>query len=87
MAADGLIYQQFADHTKDYLVSSSWLLERDEHGRLENEIVYAVIGVDFGGTKSAHSFTLTGFTKGYKQVVVLDEASLQEADQPKTAAG
>ena len=32
-----------------------------------------MIGVDFGGTKSAHSFTLTGFTKGYKQVVVLDE--------------
>ncbi len=37
------------------------------------DIQYAVIGVDFGGTKSAHSFTLTGLTKGYRQVVVLDE--------------
>lgn len=64
-SADGLIYQQFADHVKDYLVSADWLKE--------NEIAYATIGVDFGGTKSAHSFTLTGFTKGYKQVVVLDE--------------
>lgn len=73
VAADGLIYQQFADNVKKYLVSSSWLLERDERGQLKNEIAYAVIGVDFGGTKSAHSFTLTGFTKGYKQVVVLDE--------------
>lgn len=88
VAADGLIYQQFADNVKDYLVTSSWLLERDERKQLKNEIMYAVIGVDFGGTKSAHSFTLTGFTKGYKQVVVLDEwyckkrinpAQLQEA--------
>lgn len=33
VAADGLIYQQFADHVEDYLVSSDWLLE--------NKIVYA----------------------------------------------
>lgn len=73
VAADGLIYQQFADNVKKYLISSSWLSERDERNRLKNEITYATIGVDFGGTKSAHSFTLTGFTKGYKQVVVLGE--------------
>lgn len=65
VAADGLIYQQFSDNVKDYLITDKWLLD--------NEIAYAVIGVDFGGTKSAHSFTLTGFTKGYKQVIVLDE--------------
>lgn len=75
VAADGLIYQQFADHVEDYLVSSDWLLE--------NKIVYAVIGVDFGGTKSAHSFTLTGFTKGFKQVVVLDEYYRKERINPK----
>ncbi len=88
VAADGLIYQQFADNVKDYLVTDTWLQECDERKQLKNEIMYAVIGVDFGGTKSAHSFTLTGFTKGYKQVVVLDEwyckkrinpAQLQEA--------
>lgn len=65
VAADGLIYQQFADHVEDYLVTEKWLEE--------NEMMYAVIGVDFGGTKSAHSFTLTGFTRDYRQVVVLDE--------------
>ena len=65
VAADGLCYQQFADNVEDYKVTSKWLLD--------NEIMYAVIGVDFGGTKSAHSFTLTGFTRGFKQVVVLDE--------------
>lgn len=83
VAADGLIYQQFADNPKDYIVTSSWLKETDERDRLKNEIMYAVIGVDFGGTKSAHSFTLTGFTKGYKQVVVLDEYYCKKRINPK----
>ena len=73
--ADGLIYQQFADHVKDYLVTDKWLEE--------NEVIYATIGVDFGGTKSAHSFTLTGFTRGYKQVVVLDEYYCKKRINPK----
>ena len=47
VAADGLIYQQFADNVKQYLIDENWLKE--------NEIIYATIGVDFGGTKSAHS--------------------------------
>ena len=75
VAADGLIYQQFADNVNDYVITDKWLQE--------NEIVYAVIGVDFGGTKSAHSFTLTGFTKGYKQVVVLDEYYCKKRINPK----
>ena len=76
VAADGLIYQQFADHVNDYLITDKWLREE------ENQIIYAVIGVDFGGTKSAHSFTLTGFTNGYKQVVVLDEYYRKERIPP-----
>ena len=75
VAADGLIYQQFADYTEQYLIDQKWL---EEH-----EILYAVIGVDFGGTKSAHSFTLTGFTRGYQQVVVLDEYYCKKRINPK----
>ena len=75
VSADGLIYQQFADNIKDYLITDKWLHD--------HEIVYAVIGVDFGGTKSAHSFTLTGFTRGYKQVVVLDEYYCKKRINPK----
>lgn len=75
VAADGLIYQQFADNVNEYLITEKWL---EEH-----EIVYAVIGVDFGGTKSAHSFTLTGFTRGYRQVVVLDEYYCRKRLNPK----
>lgn len=75
VAADGLIYQQFADNVNKYLIDENWLKE--------NEIIYATIGVDFGGTKSAHSFTLTGFTRGYKQVVVLDEYYCKKRINPK----
>lgn len=75
VAADGLIYQQFADNVKQYLVDPKWMEE--------NEIIYATIGVDFGGTKSAHSFTLTGFTRGYKQVIVLDEYYCKKRINPK----
>lgn len=84
VAAEGLIYQQFADNVAAYTVSSSWLIERDERNQLKNEIMYAVIGVDFGGTKSAHSFTLTGYTRGYKQVVVLDEYYCKKRIDPAT---
>lgn len=83
VAADGLIYQQFADHVSDYVITDKWLQEKDEKGNLIHEIAYAVIGVDFGGTKSAHSFTLTGFTRGYKQVVVLDEYYCKKRINPK----
>lgn len=75
VAADGLIYQHFVDNQEKYLIGSEWLND--------NEIMYAVIGVDFGGTKSAHSFTLTGFTKGFKQVVVLDEYYRKKRINPK----
>ncbi len=75
VAADGLIYQQFADNVSAYLIDDKFLGE--------NEIAYAVIGVDFGGTKSAHSFTLTGFTIGYKQVIVLDEYYCKKRLNPR----
>lgn len=75
VAADGLIYQQFADNVNEYLVDDRWLDD--------NNIAYAAIGVDFGGTKSAHSFTLTGFTRNFEQVVVLDEYYCKKRINPK----
>lgn len=58
---DGLVYPQFADDPEAFLIDAV------------PPIQYAVIGVDFGGTGSAHSFTLTGFTPGMRDVVLLDE--------------
>ena len=61
VAADGAVYPEFADDKERYIIDEA------------PTIVQAVIGVDFGGTGSAHSFTLTGFTSGYRDVVLLDE--------------
>lgn len=58
---DGLVYQQFADSPQDYTVTELPTIQ------------YAAIGVDFGGTGSAHSFTLTGFTPRFEKVVIADE--------------
>ena len=58
---DGLVYQQFADSPQDYTATELPTIQ------------YAAIGVDFGGTGSAHSFTLTGFTPRFEQVVIADE--------------
>ena len=71
--AEGLIYQVFAN-TPD-----RFLLKRDT----PVEIVRAVIGVDFGGGTSAHAFCCTGFTRGMKKVVVLDEYREKEALTPE----
>ena len=73
VAADGVIYPQFADDCTPYLVDDDWLKS--------HPIRYAAIGVDFGGTKSAHSFTLTGFTYDW-HVVVLDEYYKKERIDP-----
>lgn len=75
VASDGLIYQQFADDKSDFLIDDNYLEK--------SKIVYAVIGVDFGGNKSAHSFALTGFTKGFKEVITLDEYYCKKRISPK----
>lgn len=61
VAAEGVIYDLFVNSKEQFILHE------------EPQIKYAVIGVDFGGTMSAHSFTLTGFTHGMNEVVILDE--------------
>lgn len=74
VVADGLIYQLFADKPEDFIIDDEWLKE--------HPIVYGTIGVDFGGTKSAHAFTFTGFTYGYKYVVTIKEYYKKERISP-----
>ena len=62
VAAEGVIYDLFANDKSQFIIEEKNL----------PPIRYATIGVDFGGTGSAHSFTLTGFTYNW-DVIVLDE--------------
>lgn len=61
VAADGAVYPIFGDRKESFLLDAPPAVQ------------YTAIGVDFGGTGSAHTFTLTGFTPGMREVVVLGE--------------
>ena len=72
-AAEGIIYQSFANNPEEYLLD-----EIDPQ-----EIAFATIGVDFGCNKSAHAFVLSGFTHNMDKIVILDELYINEQISPK----
>jgi PBSX family phage terminase large subunit len=61
IAAEGAVYPLFANNPERYLIDK------------EPEIMIGAIGVDFGGNKSGQAFVCVGFTRGYREVVILDE--------------
>jgi len=77
VAAEGIIYRRFADDPEKFIIDTP-----------PSNIMFATIGIDFGGNNSAQAFNCTGFTQNFKQIVTLDEyhtkkkldpAQLQEA--------
>ena len=70
--AEGVIYTKYADRPQDFIVG-------DE---LDSKIKFGIIGVDFGGTISAHSFTFTGFTDRFKETIVRMEYYRKEQISP-----
>ncbi|MBO5369425.1 MAG: PBSX family phage terminase large subunit [Clostridia bacterium] len=72
-AADGVVYPLFANNPELFIKTE-----------IEPECIqYATIGVDFGGNGSAHAFVLNGFTKGYRELITLDEFYLKKEISPK----
>lgn len=72
VSAEGVIYKQFADNVSDYIIDN-----------IPDDIMFCNIGFDFGGNGSAHAGTCTGFTKGLKNVAVLDEYYRKEVITPE----
>lgn len=72
VAAEGCCYPLFADDRNKFIID-----DIDP-----KDIMYAVIGVDFGGNQSAHSFTLTGYTSKFAKVITLDEFYLRKVISP-----
>lgn len=62
--AEGLIYQDFADHTEKYII------KKEDIGT-KYKLSHIKFGVDFGGNGSRHAFTCTGFTYGLRDVIPL----------------
>lgn len=63
--AEGIIFRNFADHTDEYLFEHT----NEEYNKF-------VMGVDFGGTGSKTTMTLTGYRKGYKYIDALESSGL-----------
>lgn len=61
VAADGLIYQHFADHTEDYRVSREDIVSLRKIS----------IGIDLGENKSDHAFVATGIDAGPENLYIL----------------
>lgn len=61
--AEGAIYHKFADNPKSFLVNKDIL----------KNIVEINIGVDFGGNKSGHAFVASAITRGYKELILLED--------------
>lgn len=61
-SCDGVIYRAFADDPEQFIID-----------RINERIIMADVGVDFGGNGSAHAFNLTGYTAGYRKVITLAE--------------
>lgn len=59
--AQGLIYQQFADNVKDYVIANEDIPTFER----------ITVGIDWGDNGSYHSFVATGITVGYKDIIVL----------------
>lgn len=59
--AEGAIYKRFAGQPEKYFIEK------------ENipDLMEIIVGVDFGGNKSKHSFVATGISEGYKDVIAL----------------
>lgn len=64
VVANGLIYRRFADDVS----SKQFSFRLDEKPK---DIAEIILGIDFGGNGSGHSFTATAITRGYQKVICL----------------
>lgn len=83
--AEGLIYRNLA---AEYAASNNeqrkHLINADEVNKLieENKFMSINIGVDFGGTNSAHAFVASGITEGYEKLIALaSEKHLEDIEK------
>lgn len=71
--AEGLIYTNFANNTESFLLPIDYNC---------NDVIIITIGVDFGGSKSATTFVCTGFTKCFRNVIILEAERHEEELSP-----
>lgn len=73
--AEGAIYKKFADRPDKFLMSIKTEKAKQEIDRI-------IVGVDFGGNQSGHSFVATGFDRNLKTVCALKSKRVLQKDFP-----
>ena len=83
VTAEGKIYISFSD---DNIIPIDEWYTTDDSGEfthpLRKNIFICTAGVDFGGNKSSTAFTLTGYTKGFKECITLKEKRIKQEIDP-----
>lgn len=69
--AEGLIYDSFANNPERFI-----------YDEVPKDLVYVNVGVDFGGNGSKHTFVCTGFTRNFKDVIVLENEKIETNVSP-----
>lgn len=68
--AEGAVYPQFCDRTANYIIDD---VDKDR-------IIFIQIGVDFGGNKSATSFTAVAFLDNFGGICVLENKKVDSTN-------
>lgn len=71
VAAEGVIYTQLADDVQPFLLAAP-----------PDDIIFATMGIDFGGNGSANAAAFTGFSRSLQRLVLLDEYYRKEIITP-----
>lgn len=74
--AEGAIYRRYADNPKAFAMSSADIIDAPNARR--PEILKIVMGVDFGGNQSGHSFVATAFMKDGRVVPIASARAMQK---------
>lgn len=85
--AEGLIYRNLAaeyaatnNENKNHLMKTDEILDRIE--KEEMKLMSVIIGIDFGGTGSAHAFVASGITEDYGELIALaSERHLEDIEE------
>lgn len=74
VVAEGLIYRSFSDNPEDWFISKEELRERyyDKH-RKRWTFRNILLGVDFGGSGSAHTFVACAITEDWRLIALRSE--------------
>lgn len=79
VVTEGLIYREFKDY---HIIKMADWTQTDHEGRYTNmlrrSIRFITVGVDFGGSTSAHSFNATGFAENFTKIVTIKQRRIPE---------